>query len=87
MSRETALVSTQWVEDNLETDGIVVIEVGIITPPFGLVVFTVKGCVKDPEVTLGDIFKGALPYWAMLLILAGMVYLVPSMATFLPSTF
>ena len=27
MSRESALVSTQWVEDNLETDGIVVIEV------------------------------------------------------------
>lgn len=67
--------------------GIVVIEVGIITPPFGLVVFTVKGCVKDPDVTLGDIFKGALPYWVMLLVLAGMVYLVPSMATFLPSSF
>lgn len=65
--------------------GIVVIEVGIITPPFGLVVFTVKGCVKDPDVTLGDIFRGALPYWVMLLVLAGMVYLMPWMATYLPS--
>jgi thiosulfate/3-mercaptopyruvate sulfurtransferase len=27
MSRESALVSTQWVEDNLDTDGIVVVEV------------------------------------------------------------
>lgn len=67
--------------------GIVVIEVGIITPPFGLVVFTVKGCVKDPDVTLGDIFRGALPYWVMLLILAGLVYFVPAMATYLPSVF
>lgn len=67
--------------------GIVVIEVGIITPPFGLVVFTVKGCVKDPDVTLGDIFRGALPYWVMLLLLAGMVYVMPWMATYLPSVF
>ncbi len=67
--------------------GIVAIEAGIITPPFGLVVFTVKGCVNDPDVSLGQIFRGAIPYWVMLLVLCATVYFVPSMATFLPSVF
>lgn len=65
--------------------GILAIEAGIVTPPFGLVVFTVKGCINDPEVSLGQIFRGVTPYWLMLLLLAGMVYLMPALATFLPA--
>ncbi|WP_096668819.1 TRAP transporter large permease [Polaromonas sp. AET17H-212] len=65
--------------------GILSIEAGIITPPFGLVVFTVKGCVNDPAVTLGQIFWGASPYWMMLLVLALIVYFVPPLATLLPA--
>lgn len=67
--------------------GILAIEAGIITPPFGLVVYTVKGCINDPGVSLGEIFRGATPYWLMLLLLAGLVYFVPGLATLLPATF
>lgn len=67
--------------------GIVAIEAGIITPPFGLVVFTVKGCINDPDVSLGQIFRGSIPYWVMLLLLAGMIYFIPAIATFLPAMF
>jgi TRAP-type C4-dicarboxylate transport system permease large subunit len=67
--------------------GILAIEAGILTPPFGLAVFTVKGCVDDPEATLGRIFVGAVPYWLMLMALAGGVYAFPGLATWLPSLY
>ncbi len=65
--------------------GILAIEAGILTPPFGLAVFTVKACVPDPDVTLGQIFRGAAPYWVMLIGLAAAVYAFPGIATTLPS--
>jgi TRAP-type C4-dicarboxylate transport system permease large subunit len=65
--------------------GILVIEAGIITPPFGLVVYSVRGCISDPSVSLTDIFKSAIPYWVMLMVLAVMVYQWPGLATWLPS--
>lgn len=65
--------------------GILAIEAGIITPPFGLVVFTVKACITDKEVSLGQIFRGALPYWVMLILLAMIIYFWPPIATWLPS--
>jgi len=64
--------------------GILAIEAGILTPPFGLAVFTVKACVPDPDVTLGQIFRGAAPYWVMLIGLAAAVYAFPGIATTLP---
>ena len=41
--------------------GILAIEAGLLTPPFGLIVFVVKGTVPDPDVTLADIFSGSIP--------------------------
>ena len=64
--------------------GILVIEAGLLTPPFGLLVYTVKGSVPDPEATLGMIFKGSTPYFLLILVAALIVLLVPSLATFLP---
>jgi C4-dicarboxylate transporter, DctM subunit len=65
--------------------GILAIEAGIITPPFGLAVFTVKACIDDPDVRLGQIFRGAAPYWVMLLMLAGAIYIWPRIASWLPN--
>ena len=64
--------------------GILVIEAGLLTPPFGLLVFTVKASVPDQSVTMGDIFKGAVPYWIMILIVAVLVVVFPVLATVLP---
>jgi len=41
--------------------GVLVIEAGLLTPPFGLLIYTVKAAVPDSTVTLGMIFKGAIP--------------------------
>jgi C4-dicarboxylate transporter, DctM subunit len=67
--------------------GILAIEAGIMTPPFGLIVFTVKACVDDPDVSLGTIFLGTVPYWLLLIALAAVVYVWPGLATWLPSMY
>jgi tripartite ATP-independent transporter DctM subunit len=64
--------------------GILVIEAGLLTPPFGLLVYTVKGSVPDKEATLGMIFKGSTPYFLLILVAALIVLFIPSLATWLP---
>jgi len=64
--------------------GILVIEAGLLTPPFGLLIFTVKAAVPDPSVTLGMIFKGSIPYWIMLLTVAILILIFPALTTWLP---
>ena len=53
--------------------GILAIEAGLLTPPLGLCVYTVKGCIVDPDITLGRIFYGSIPYWILLIVLAILV--------------
>ena len=64
--------------------GILVIEAGLLTPPFGLLVYTVKGSVPDPTATLGMIFKGSTPYFILILVAALLVIWFPWLATWLP---
>lgn len=65
--------------------GIVAIEAGLLTPPLGLCVYTVKSCVSDPDATLSLIFKGSIPYWIILILLVVLIANFPALATFLPS--
>jgi C4-dicarboxylate transporter DctM subunit len=64
--------------------GILVIEAGLLTPPFGLLVYTVKGALPDKTVSLGTIFKGSAPYFVLILVAAMLVIAIPSLATWLP---
>ncbi len=62
---------------------VLALHVGTLTPPVGLVCFSVKS-VADKDTTLGDIFAGSLPF---LIIMAGVTVLfvfVPWMSTFIP---
>lgn len=65
--------------------GILVIEAGVLTPPFGMNCFVVKASVPDHGLKLSQVFVGAVPYWIMILIVAMLVQFVPSVATFLPN--
>lgn len=65
--------------------GILVIEAGLLTPPFGLLVYTVKGSVPDPTASLGKIFKGSFPYFLLILVAAFIVLMVPQLANWLPA--
>ena len=64
--------------------GILVIEAGLLSPPFGLLVYTVRGAVPDPTATLAKIFMGSFPYFLLLLVAAFTVLLIPTLATWLP---
>ena len=65
--------------------GILAIETGLLTPPFGILVFTVKSAVPDRDVELAEIFRGSIPYWIVLLALVAMLAVFPQLATFLPN--
>lgn len=65
--------------------GILAIEAGLLTPPFGLLVYTVKGAVEDKSVKLSEIFRGSVPYWMLMLVVMIMIGIWPEIATWLPS--
>ena len=65
--------------------GILAIETGLLTPPFGLLAFTVKAAVPDRTVTLAEIFTGSIPYWVILLFMVALLALFPQVATYLPN--
>lgn len=66
--------------------GILAIEAGLLTPPFGILVFTVKAAVPDePNLSSGEIFRGAMPYWVALLATIIVIAAFPQVATWLPN--
>ncbi|HSN39870.1 MAG TPA: TRAP transporter large permease subunit [Burkholderiales bacterium] len=67
--------------------GIIAVETGLLTPPFGILVFTVKAALPKENVTLGQIFGGAIPYWIALLATIICLALFPEIATYLPKWF
>jgi len=71
---------------NLIVFGVMVVllcETGVITPPVGVNVYTVKTIA--PEVPMMDIFKGAMYFCISMIIVLLLVYFFPILATFLPS--
>ena len=67
--------------------GILTIEAGLLTPPFGMVVFAVKGVIPTENVSMGTVFLGSTPFWIMLLIIAAIVMAAPATVTSLPKAF
>ena len=65
--------------------GILAIETGLLTPPFGMLVFTVKAALPQERVTTGEIFAGSVPYWICLLVVIVIIAAYPPLATWLPN--
>jgi TRAP-type C4-dicarboxylate transport system permease large subunit len=58
----------------------VAVELGLLTPPFGISCYVVKATLDDARITLNQIFAGAIPFVViMLLVLALLVY-VPALS-------
>lgn len=57
------------------------VEIGLLTPPFGISVYVIKATLNDDSITLGDIFRGALPFAAMMLLVVGLLLIFPGLAT------
>ena len=42
-------------------------EIGLLTPPFGISCFVIKQTLGRPDISLNDVFIGAIPFAAMML--------------------
>lgn len=60
---------------------VLAVEIGLLTPPFGLSVFVIKSTLDDQTVTLGDIFSGAAPFALMMFFVLVLVLIFPALAT------
>lgn len=60
---------------------VIAVEIGLLTPPMGLSVFVIKQTLGASDVTLGDVFRGALPFAFIMLLVLIAVVLVPEIAT------
>lgn len=60
---------------------VLAVEIGLLTPPFGISVFVIKSSLDDDSITLGDIFQGAAPFALMMLVVLIAVLAFPSLAT------
>lgn len=61
---------------------VIAVEIGLLTPPFGISVYVIKTTLDDPSVSLADIFRGAAPFVLMMLAALALVVAVPQIATF-----
>jgi tripartite ATP-independent transporter DctM subunit len=63
---------------------LIALETGLITPPFGVTLFVMKG-VAPPEVTMADIWRAITPYVMIDLLCLAIVLAIPTTATIVPS--
>jgi len=63
---------------------VIVIEMGLITPPVGINVFVVKGVASG--VPMSTIFRGVLPFWFAMAACLILLVLFPQIALFLPES-
>jgi tripartite ATP-independent transporter DctM subunit len=62
---------------------IIAVEAGLLTPPFGISVFTVKATLEDRRVPIEQIFAGALPFVGVMLAAIVLIAAFPPLATIL----
>jgi TRAP-type mannitol/chloroaromatic compound transport system permease large subunit len=63
---------------------LICMQLGLLTPPFGLLLFTMKG-VAPPSITMQQIYAASLPYIAMSVVILILIFLFPAIATWLPA--
>jgi len=60
---------------------VIAVEIGLLTPPFGMAVFVIKGALNDPSISLSDVFLGAAPFAVLMLVVLALVMTMPWLAT------
>jgi tripartite ATP-independent transporter DctM subunit len=60
------------------------VEIALLSPPFGMVLFVMKG-VSMEGITMGDIFRSAIPFLILQTITLALVLFFPQLALWLPN--
>lgn len=62
---------------------VVAVEIGLLTPPFGLSVYTIKSALGDRTLKVGEIFMGATPFVFAMIVALGIIIAFPPIAVWL----
>jgi TRAP-type mannitol/chloroaromatic compound transport system permease large subunit len=60
------------------------LQASFLTPPFGFALFYLRG-VAPPEITTGQIYRGAIPFILLQLLVLALIITFPGLVNFLPS--
>jgi tripartite ATP-independent transporter DctM subunit len=63
---------------------VIVLEMGLISPPVGINVFVVKGIAED--VPMGRIFEGIMPFWVAMVVCVLIITAFPQIVMIVPDT-
>tara|TARA_R110002110_G_scaffold156084_2_gene350956 strand:- start:8 stop:1321 length:1314 start_codon:yes stop_codon:yes gene_type:complete len=58
-------------------------EIGLLTPPLGISCFVIKTTLNDDRISLQDVFMGALPFAAVMLLILILLIWQPGLSTYL----
>ena len=56
-------------------------EIGLLTPPLGISCFVIKGTLNNPDISLKDVFMGALPFAGIMLLVLILLIKYPALST------
>jgi len=59
---------------------VVAVEIGLLTPPFGLSAYVVKSSLNDPRISLGDIFRGTAPFTVTMFLVLLLLMVFPQIS-------
>jgi len=59
---------------------VIAVEIGLLTPPFGLSAYVIHSTLNDARVSLGDIFRGAFPFACIMLAVLALVIAYPPLS-------
>ena len=62
---------------------LVTMEIGLLTPPFGLLLFVMRG-VAPPEIRMRQIYASVAPFLLIKLFVLALIVMVPALGTWLP---
>lgn len=62
---------------------VVAVEMGLLTPPFGMVVYAMKSSLEE-DVTIEEIFMGSFPFLLMIAFVLSLLILFPWLSVWLP---
>ena len=62
---------------------VLAVEIGLLTPPFGVSVYTVKSALNNPSITIRDIFAGTFPFVLVMVLTLVILAVFPGLSTWL----
>ncbi|MBF9030085.1 TRAP transporter large permease subunit [Rhodobacterales bacterium HKCCE3408] len=62
---------------------VIAVEIGLLTPPFGLSVYTIRSAIDDPDLPVRAIFAGAFPFVLVMILSLAVIAVIPEIATWL----